>query len=81
MNAIANNSLKLKPRQYLDAYFPGSTITTKTIINWIKSGKLAGYKTPTGRWLVMPNKDPNEVRNEKLELESSALLNQMMGEK
>lgn len=44
---------KLKPKAYLDEVYPGAGYTTKTVINWIKSGKIKGEQTPTGRWLVL----------------------------
>ena len=73
--------IKLKPKQYLDVYFPGSRITTKTVINWIKAGRLAGEKTPTGRWLVIPNKQPDTFFSNQLETKSIELLNKVMGGK
>lgn len=45
----------LKPQSYIDEYYPSSDISSKTIINWIKKGKLNGQQTPTGRWLVIIN--------------------------
>jgi predicted site-specific integrase-resolvase len=44
---------KLKPQQFLDLEYPDIGYTTKTVINWIKSGKITGIKTPSGRWLVL----------------------------
>ncbi|MEZ8965537.1 hypothetical protein AB6E53_02500 [Vibrio breoganii] len=44
---------KLKPQQYLDEFYTGVDMTTKTVTNWIKQGKIAGMQTPTGRWLVL----------------------------
>lgn len=43
----------LKPKQYIDEYYPESGMCTATIINWIKRGKLKGTTTPTGRYLVL----------------------------
>jgi predicted site-specific integrase-resolvase len=44
---------KIKPQNYINEFYPGSEICTKTIVNWIKSGKLNGEQTLTGRWLVV----------------------------
>ncbi|WNC69943.1 hypothetical protein RI845_07350 [Thalassotalea nanhaiensis] len=44
---------KLKPSQYLAEYYPGAGYCTKTVINWIKRGKIKGEQTPTDRWLVV----------------------------
>ena len=44
---------KLTPSQYLDEFYPGVNYTTKTVVNWIKSGKIRGEQTPTRRWLVL----------------------------
>ena len=44
---------KLKPKAYLDEVYPDAGICPKTVINWIKKGKIKGEKTPTGRWLVL----------------------------
>ena len=44
---------KIKPQSYIDEFYPASKICTKTIVNWIKSGKLPGEQTVTGRWLVV----------------------------
>lgn len=43
----------LKPKQYIDEFYPGSGLCTATIINWIKRGKLKGTTTPTGRYMVL----------------------------
>lgn len=43
----------LKPTDFIDEFYPESGICTKTVINWIKRGKLKGKQTPTGRWLVV----------------------------
>ena len=48
----------LKPQDYLDEVYPEADICPKTVINWIKKGKIRGEKTPTGRWLVMLEKQP-----------------------
>jgi len=44
---------KLKPQVYLDEVYPGVGYTTKTVINWIKTGKIKGVQTPSKRWLVL----------------------------
>lgn len=56
---------KLKPRAYLDEYYPSSGYCPKTVTNWIKSGKIKGEITPTGRYLVLvdPTKSANNVSN------------------
>ena len=43
----------LKPKQYIDEFYPDSGMCAATIINWIKRGKIKGTTTPTGRWLVL----------------------------
>jgi predicted site-specific integrase-resolvase len=43
----------IKPQQYIDENFPESGLHPRTIINWIKNGKLQGTTTPTGVWLVV----------------------------
>ena len=45
----------LKPQDYLDEVYPSAGISTKTVINWIKRGKVRGKQTVTGRWLVLVN--------------------------
>ncbi|EKO3566287.1 hypothetical protein P0F15_000530 [Vibrio metschnikovii] len=45
----------LKPKQYIDEFYPDSGMCAATIINWIKRGKLKGTMTPTGRYLVLIN--------------------------
>ena len=56
---------KLKPQAYLDEFYPSSGICTKTVINWIKSKKIRGIKTHTGRYLVEVDSDnsTNRVNN------------------
>jgi len=49
---------KLTPQQYLDIKYPEIGYTTKTVINWIKAGKVRGERTPTGRWLVLLDDHP-----------------------
>ncbi len=46
---------KLKPQTYLDLHYAGVGYTTKTVISWIKRGKIRGKRTPTSRWLVPDN--------------------------
>ncbi|HAS26376.1 MAG TPA: hypothetical protein DCR64_12980 [Vibrio sp.] len=43
---------KIRPRQFIDEFYPDSGICNTTIINWIKHGKIEGTRTPTGRYLV-----------------------------
>ena len=53
---------KLKPKDYLDEVYPDAGICTKTVVNWIKKGKLKGVQTPTKRWLVLVNDEqPSNV--------------------
>jgi len=59
---------KLKPPQYLAEFYPAACYTPKTIINWIKAGKLKGEQTPTGRWLVLVNDQPSTKVNDMLML-------------
>ena len=54
--------IKLKPKIYLEEFYPEAGFCTKTVINWIKKGKLKGEQTPTGRWLVVVNdQEPTKV--------------------
>ncbi len=56
---------KLKPQAYLDEFYPSAGICTKTVINWIKSKKIKGEQTHTGRYLVLVDHDDstNRVNN------------------
>ena len=54
---------KLKPKAYLDKFYPESGMCTKTVVNWIKAGKLKGEQTPTGRWLVLIEEQPESKVN------------------
>jgi len=49
---------KIKPQQFLDELYPCVGYTTKTVINWIKSGRIKGEQTPSGRWLVLVDDKP-----------------------
>jgi predicted site-specific integrase-resolvase len=49
---------KLTPKAYLDEFYPGLGIVPKTVVNWIKAGKVKGDQTPTGRWFVMIDPQP-----------------------
>ncbi len=63
---------KLKPTQYLAEFYPAACYTTKTVINWIKKGKLNGEQTPTGRWLVLVNdQEPTKINSMLKMLEAS----------
>ncbi len=46
---------KLKPRLYLNEFFPEANYSTRTVRNWIKSGKIKGEQSPSGGWLVLIN--------------------------
>jgi len=48
---------KIKPRQYIDEFYPGSGLTTATICNWLKKGRIPGEKTPSGCWLITVEDD------------------------
>lgn len=63
---------KLKPPQYIAEFYPGACYTTKTIINWIKAGKLKGEQTPTGRWLVLVNDQNSTKVNDMLAMLEAA---------
>jgi hypothetical protein len=63
-NGESEGLRKLKPRQFIQENYPDSGICTATVKNWIKSGKIKGERTPTGRYLVVI--DPEEqTRNEQ----------------
>lgn len=49
---------KIKPQAFIDEVYPGSGIVPKTVINWIKTGKLRGEQSPTGRWFVLMEEKP-----------------------
>ena len=53
---------KLKPQAYLDEFYPSSGMCTKTIINWIKTEKIVGEKTYTGRYLVLIDSSESQSR-------------------
>ncbi|BCL70554.1 hypothetical protein TUMSATVNIG1_25170 [Vibrio nigripulchritudo] len=57
---------KLKPKDYIKEFYPGSGMCPKTVTNWIKKGKLRGEQTPTGRWLVLVEADNYSVTQELL---------------
>lgn len=63
---------KLKPQDYLDEFFPSSTICRKTVVNWIKAGKIKGEQTPTGRWLVLIDEKPESKVNDLVKLLEAA---------
>ena len=58
----------LKPQAYLDETYPGACINTKTVINWIKGGKIRGKQTLTGRWLVLVNDKETSKVNELVQM-------------
>lgn len=57
----------LKPAAFIEEFYPDSGICTKTIINWIKRGKLRGKQTPTGRWLVVVGEQEHLASNDDIE--------------
>ncbi len=59
---------KLTPKDYLKEAYPGSSICAKTVINWIKKGKLKGEQTPTGRWLVVIDEEQSTKINHMLKM-------------
>ncbi|NQY65426.1 MAG: hypothetical protein HRT38_17250 [Alteromonadaceae bacterium] len=58
----------LKPQDYLDEVYPDAGISTKTVINWIKAGKIRGKQTLTGRWLVLVNDNETSKVNELVQM-------------
>ena len=64
----------LKPQDYLDEVYPSAGISTKTVINWIKRGKVRGKQTVTGRWLVLVNdKETSKVSELVQMMEASGI--------
>lgn len=63
---------KLKPQAYLDQFYPGAGYVPKTVINWIKAGKIRGEQTPTGRWLVLIDEQPKSKVNDLLKMMEAA---------
>lgn len=59
---------KLTPKDYLKEVYPGALICSKTVINWIKKGKLKGEQTPTGRWLVVIDEQESAKVNVMLKM-------------
>ena len=72
---MENNMIrKIKPQAYLDEFYPDSKICTKTVINWIKIGKIQGEQTLTGRWLVVINgTEPSKINLLVQMMESSGV--------
>jgi predicted site-specific integrase-resolvase len=64
---------KLKPKDYIDEYYPFSKLSKKTIINWIKNGKIKGEQTPTGRWLVLIDDENKNVKRLLAMMESAGI--------
>lgn len=65
---------KLTPQDYLKEVYPGASICAKTVINWIKKGKIKGEQTPTGRWLVVINeREPTKENTLLAMLEASGI--------
>lgn len=63
---------KLTPRIYLQKFYPEAGFCTKTVINWIKKGKIKGEQTPTGRWLVVVNnQEPSKINSMLAMLEAA----------
>jgi predicted site-specific integrase-resolvase len=44
---------KLKPQEYIEEFYPGSSITPQTVRNWASKGKLKCERTPTNRLLIL----------------------------
>lgn len=57
----------LKPREYLKEFFPGSSVTTVTVKNWIKTGKIPGFQNPGGGWMVQVGVPEKSNANKLLE--------------
>ncbi|OEE32672.1 hypothetical protein A1QO_01795 [Vibrio genomosp. F10 str. ZF-129] len=43
---------KIRPKQFIDEFYPDSGLCPRTVVSWIKQGKLLGDRTPTGRFYV-----------------------------
>ena len=72
-NKVINQMIiKLTPKAYLEKYYRASGFCTKTIINWIKKGKIKGEQTPTGRWLVVVNNQEPSKSNSMLAMLEAA---------
>tara|TARA_R110001583_G_scaffold2296_17_gene16998 strand:- start:1276 stop:1506 length:231 start_codon:yes stop_codon:yes gene_type:complete len=68
-NEVVNKMIKkLTPKTYLEQFYPESGFCTKTVINWIKRGKLNGEQTPTGRWLVVIDEQESAKVNVMLKM-------------
>lgn len=58
---------KLKPQQYIDEFYPGGSVTTQTVRNWIRKNRIKAERTPTGRFLIHVNdKTPQRNNVDKL---------------
>ena len=60
---------KLKPREYLDEFYHGSSYTTQTVRNWIRKGQLKHQheRTPGGHIVILvEDQAANEDRVQKL---------------
>lgn len=65
---------KITPKKYLEKYYSDTGLCTKTVINWIKKGKINGEQTPTGRSLVLVNDSSSSKVNNMLKMLSTELL-------
>lgn len=63
---------KLKPQAYLNEFYPDSGIVPKTVVNWIKTGKIKGEQSPTGRWLVSLEDKPESKVNSLVKIMEAA---------
>ena len=54
---------KLKPSQYIAEFYPGGAVTTQSVRNWIRKGKLKAERTPGNSFLVLveDNQSTNKV--------------------
>lgn len=58
---------KLKPSEYIDEFYPGSSLTSQTVRNWANRGKLKCERTPTNRLLILVDDEkPNQSSVQKL---------------
>lgn len=58
---------KLKPREYLDEFYPGSSLTPQAVRNWVKTGKLRHERTPGGHlMIIVEDTAANEDKVQKL---------------
>ncbi len=54
---------KLKPAQYIAEFYPGGAVTSQSVRNWIRKGKLKAERTPGDHFLIIveDNQPANRV--------------------